>query len=120
MGPFQEINVWQKSKALYVDLYNDFSGLKEFYFKDQILRAALSISNNIAEGHDRKSDKEYARFLYISKGSASEVHSMLIVAEELKFLNHNKVKERINQVIEVSKMLGGLIKTVSKGQSDNP
>tara|TARA_B100001063_G_scaffold221770_1_gene227694 strand:- start:231 stop:356 length:126 start_codon:yes stop_codon:yes gene_type:complete len=41
---------------------------------------------------------------------------MLIVAEELKFLNHNKVKERIDQVIEVSKMPGGLIKTVSKNQ----
>lgn len=45
-----------------MNLYNDFSGLKEFYFKDQILRAALSISNNIVEGYDRKSDKENVRF----------------------------------------------------------
>jgi four helix bundle protein len=57
MGSFQDILVWQKSKGFYVELYHDFSGLKEFYFKDQILHAALSISNNIAEGHDRRTDK---------------------------------------------------------------
>lgn len=67
----------KKSKGFYVEMYQDFKKIREFYFKDQLLRPTLLISNNIAEGHDRHTDKEYLRFLYFAKGSASEVHSML-------------------------------------------
>lgn len=114
MSSFQDISVWQKSKEFYVEMYQDFKKVREFYFKDQLLRATLSISNNIAEGHDRHTDKEYLRFLYFAKGSASEVHSMLIIARELTLIESEIIEKRTEQIIEISKMLGGLIRTISK------
>ena len=63
---FEELKVWQKSQDLAVVIYQQFAELKDFGFKDQVQRAAVSISNNIAEGFDRNTNKEFARFLYIA------------------------------------------------------
>lgn len=69
---FEDIIGWQKSQDLAVSIYKNFSGLKDYGFKDQICRASVSISSNIAEGFDRMSDAEFVRFLYISLGSCSD------------------------------------------------
>ncbi len=67
---------WQKAKDLSVAIYRLFETRKDFGFKDQIQRASVSVMNNIAEGFERKGDKEFAYFLYIAKGSYGEVRSM--------------------------------------------
>ena len=68
--------------------------------------------NNIAEGFDRRSNKEFRQFLYISKGSCAEVRSMLYLAKDLKKINNNRFTELYNLTIEISKLLSGLIKTL--------
>ena len=110
---FESSIAWQKSKVLCIEVYRSFDMIKDFGFKDQIQRAAVSVMNNIAEGFERKSNKEFVHFLYIAKGSCGEVRSMLILAKEL-----NKISEEVHNKLtslaeEVSKIISGLIKSIS-------
>ncbi len=109
---FEDIITWQKGKDLAVDIYKNFKGCSDYSFRDQIQRAVISISNNIAEGFDRKGNREFKHFLYISKGSCAEVRSMLYIALELKYLNTKDSEVLIYKTEEISKMLSGFIKTL--------
>ncbi len=81
---FEDVIGWQKAKVLTVNIYSLFAKSRDFGFQDQILRASVSIMNNVAEGLERKSNKEFRQFLFIAKGSCGEVRPMLIFVEELK------------------------------------
>ncbi len=111
---FEDIIAWQKAQDLAVEIYQQFSTLKDYGFKDQICRASISISNNIAEGFDRYSNKEFVRFLFIAKSSNSEVKSMLYLAERLDYCEKNKATEMRTQCEEISKIIRGLIKSLSR------
>jgi four helix bundle protein len=111
---FEDIISWQKKQKLTVELYDTFKDLRDYSFKDQILRAAVSISNNIAEGFDRSSDADFARFLYMATGSASETKSMIYLAERLKYIDTGKRLSLVAQLNEISKLIYGLIKSISK------
>lgn len=106
---FEDLIVWQKAQDFSVVIYKNFSSLKDYSFKDQITRASVSISNNIAEGFDRKTNPDFKRFLYIASSSNSEVRSMLYLSERLEFLKSDKSKELIEKSNEISRMLYGLI-----------
>lgn len=112
IGRFEDIIAWQKSKELTIQIYSLFEGSRDFGFKDQIERASVSIMNNIAEGFERKGNKEFMHFLYIAKGSCGEVRSMLIVANELGKIKPDDYKHLYNLALEISKMIYGLIKTL--------
>ncbi len=86
---FEDIKAWQKAKDLSVAIYRLFEASKDFGFKDQIQSASVSVMNNIAEGFERKGNKEFSYFLYVAKGSCGEVRSMLILAKELGKINEN-------------------------------
>lgn len=109
---FEDIIAWQKAQEFTVEIYEEFGNLRDFGFKDQICRA-VSISNNIAEGFDRGSDKEFRMFLY-SRGSCAEVKSMLKLAPRLKFCTQVKADSLYQKAEEIGKILGGLILTLSK------
>lgn len=109
---FEELIVWQKSQDFAVSVYSNFSNLKDYSFKDQITRACVSISNNIAEGFDRKTNPDFIRFLYIAVSSNSEVRSMIYLSKRLEYLNSDKAKELIEKSNEISRMLHGLIKSM--------
>jgi len=109
---FEDLICWQKSKDLAVIVYKHFKNSRDFSFKDQIQRAVISISNNIAEGFERKSNKEFNQFLHISKGSAGEVRSMIHVALELDYISKEQFNDFYNRCVEISKILSGLIKTL--------
>ena len=111
---FEDIKGWQKAQDLAVEVYSVFRNLKDFGFKDQICRAAVSISNNIAEGFDRSSNADFVRFLYIAIGSCSEVKSMLYLAARLKYLTPEQKSYLISNVAEISKIIRGLIKSMKK------
>ncbi len=111
---FEDIIAWQKAQEYAVDIYSVFWELKDYGFKDQICRAVISISNNIAEGFDRSSNADFSRFLYIAIGSCSEVKSMLYVAEKLKYITSKQQKELLTNGDEISKISRGLIKSMSK------
>lgn len=109
---FEDIVAWQKGKELTVLLYKVLKFNKDYNFKDQILRAVISISNNIAEGYERKSNKELKQFLYISKGSSAEVSSMLYVGLELGYFSKIEFTDCYNLSVDIARMLSGFIKTL--------
>lgn len=109
---FEDIIVWQKAGALTLNVYKVFNNCRDFSFRDQIHRAAVSIMNNIAEGFERKTNKEFIYFLYIAKGSCAEVRSMLYIAFKLSYITEIEFKNCYNNSIEISKMISGLIKTL--------
>src|ERR1039457_132261 len=110
---FEDIIAWQKAQDLATQIYVIFGLSRDFGFKDQITRAAISISNNIAEGFDRSSDADFGRFLYIALGSCSEVRSMLYLAERLKYIESDKRSDFVEKTSEISKIIRGLIKSLS-------
>ena len=112
INTFEDIIAWQKAKLLTIDIYSQFKDSRDFGYKGQIERASISIMNNIAEGYERQSNKEFRQFLFIAKGSCGEVRSMLRVAEDLGYVSPKKNTELINQASEISKILSGLIKTL--------
>ncbi|HRY82188.1 MAG TPA: four helix bundle protein [Candidatus Moranbacteria bacterium] len=110
---FEDIIAWQKSKQITISIYREFKFNKDFSFKDQIQRASVSIMNNIAEGFERRGDKELKKFLFIVKGSCGEVRSMLYLALELEYIDKIKFNIFYNDSLEISKMLSGFIKKLN-------
>ena len=111
---FENMEVWQDAQNLAVSVYQDFSKIKDYSFCDQIKRAAVSISNNIAEGSERTTSTEFSRFLDISKGSAGEVQSMYRLAQKLGFVEEPTATQRCIQCKSISKQLGGFAKYLRK------
>ena len=109
---FEEIIAWQKAKILTNAIYKDFNDLKDLSFKDQIRRASVSIMNNIAEGFERSSNNEFKHFLFIAKGSNSEVKSMLYLSKDLSYISNENFEILFNLSEEISKIISGLIITL--------
>lgn len=107
---FEDIKAWQKAKDMTVLIYRLFEQSKDYGFKDQIQRASVSVMNNIAEGFERKGNKEFAHFLYIAKGSCGEVRSTLILGNDLNKIYDEDFAYLSTQAEEISKMLSGFIK----------
>ncbi len=109
---FENILTWQEARELTKEMYSEFKVCKDYSFRDQIQRASTSIMNNIAEGFERGGNKEFKHFLFIAKGSAGEVRSQLIVAEDIGYIDKDKAQELVKRVVKISKLLSGLIKTL--------
>ncbi len=112
IGHFEDILNWQKAKELCLIIYSEFKDCCDFGFRDQIQRASVSIMNNIAEGFERKGNKEFKKFLFIAKGSCGEVRSMLYLSNELNYISTEKQNYLLKLSLEISKLLSGLIKTL--------
>ena len=111
---FEDLRVWQAAKELYNVTSKYFADSKQYFFRDQILRAALSVSNNIAEGFERKSNKEWIYFLYVAKGSSGEVRSMLHLAKDQNMISEKEKIEIQKLSMNISKMIGSLINASKK------
>jgi len=109
---FEDILAWQKARVLVNLVYQNFSKCRDYSYLDQLKRASISICNNIAEGFERRSNKEFKQFLFIAKGSCGETRSMLYNALDLKFIQRQELEEMQLLATEISKMLSGLIKTL--------
>jgi four helix bundle protein len=110
---FDEFEVHKKGVLLtkqVFELLNKSSFEKEFGFKDQIKRAVISITNNIAEGSEYNSNKQFIRYLKIAKGSCAEVRNMLVLARELDFCSYNEVHESLLLSVEISQNISNFIK----------
>ena len=110
---FEDIEVWQFARILVKDIYtltNSEQVRKNYNVCDQIQRAALSVMNNISEGFERQSHKEFAQFLKIAKGSVGEVRSMLYLLSDVKLIDEVIFKKLYEQTVAISKSLAGFIK----------
>ena len=112
MESFEKLEVWKRSINLAVQVHQTFSTCRDFSFRDQIQRAVDSISNNIAEGSERLSPAEFKNFLGYAKGSAGEVRSQTILGQKLGYINEPQASRWRNELIEISRMLYGLIKSL--------
>lgn len=112
INKFEEIIAWQKAGRLTIELYEDFKNCRDYGFRDQLQRASVSVMNNVAEGFERRSDKEFKNFLFIAKGSCGEVRSMIYVAVKLNYISEKRFKEYYGLTTEISKAISGLIKTL--------
>jgi four helix bundle protein len=113
---FEEFEVYQKGillAKLIFKLVEKKTFEKEYSFKDQIKRAVISITNNIAEGSEYNNNKQLVRYLKISKGSCAEVRNMLIVSRELGFCSQNEIEESYKSSIKISQNLSNFIKYLS-------
>jgi len=120
---FEEMEVYQKALSFGVKIYkltlSNQQINKDFGLKDQLQRAALSISNNIAEGFERDTKKELIRFLYFSKGSAGECRNMLNFLKLLEYINEENFYDHRNDVMDISKQLGSYIKYLKNLEIEN-
>ena len=109
---FEALEVWQKARALANEIYRISSAgrfSKDFVLRDQIRRAAISISSNIAEGFERGGNQEFLQFLSIAKGSAGEVRSHLQLALDQGYFDKAMFDRLRDSAVDVSGKLGGLI-----------
>ena len=113
---FEEINAWQNARALVREVYamtgsGDFC--KDYGLKDQIQRASVSICSNIAEGFERRGNKEFINFLWIAKGSVAEVCSQLHNAHDLGYITEERFKTMYDSAKQIGGMLFNLITILS-------
>jgi len=117
MQNFRDLKVWHKSHLLTLAIYKatkNFPKEEMYGLTSQMRRSASSIPANIAEGCCRGGNSEFARFLRIAIGSASELEYHVLLARDLELLSLATYGELENQVTEVKRMLAGLIQKVKK------
>lgn len=109
MRRLENLDIWKDSRILVGDIYRMMEPIRDFGFRDQIQRAAVSIMNNIAEGFESGSDSLFVRYLRIAKGSSSEVNSMLYLCEDLTYCTIEQRKELQSKVISIINRISKLI-----------
>ena len=115
MKTYREIICWQKSIELVKSIYqitNNFPKSEQFGLTSQLRRATISIPSNIAEGFGRGSNKDFRRFLDISRGSLFELQTQLYIAKELKYINKESFEDVFEQSREVERILVGFMKSL--------
>ena len=114
----RDLRVWQAGMELSVSIYKatePYPKSEVFGLASQMRRAASSIPANIAEGFSRQHKPEFVQFLYIAKGSLSELETFVELSERLGYLSAERASALREQTDAVGKMLYGLIETVRKG-----
>ncbi len=114
---FEDLDAWKVGRELANLIYaytREDSFFKDYGLKDQMQRAAVSVMNNIAEGFERGSNKDFAKFLFIARGSTGEVRSMLYLALDQKYIKEKQFKEAYNLCVREAQLCWGLIKHLQK------
>lgn len=112
---FREYKVWQDAVSFATLVYEVTSKLPWFEKKglcDQLQRAVVSISSNIAEGAGRPTDADFAHFLDLSMGSANEVETQLLISRNLAYISEEQYQMLLHRLSEIQRQLSGLIITI--------
>lgn len=112
---FEDLICWQKARELTSEIYKELKDCKDFGFKDQIQRAALSVMSNIAEGFERGTKQEFVNYLFIAKGSAGEVRAQLYAALDVGYLNIETFKYLNSLAMECSRLIQSFAYKVKGG-----
>lgn len=117
MKRFEDLEVYQKAFEFSIRIYKITSSKTfDYNIKNQIQRAAFSMPLNIAEGFELQSNKQFVKFLYISKGSSGEVRSLLKICNRLEYLENIKAEELIMEVEDISKQLSKFINYLKRSE----
>ncbi|HET9337933.1 MAG TPA: four helix bundle protein [Casimicrobiaceae bacterium] len=111
IGRYSELAAWQSSMSLVADVYRLTATMpvaEKFGLAQQLRRAAVSIPSNIAEGHARRSRREYLRFVVVAMGSLAELETQLLIANRLAYVTDSTLSSAQRRVDETGKLLRGL------------
>jgi four helix bundle protein len=118
MANIEKLTIWQKAIDLSTDIYRlttkNTNIKNDYWLKDQLQRSSVSIASNIAEWGDRSSQKEFARFLFIARGSCSELKTQLVIIKRLDYLSDQEFDSLHEKIIILHKMINGMIQKVVK------
>ena len=109
---FEDLEVWKRSRAIAVELCKAIRACRDFGFRDQLTRSAISVPSNIAEGAERTGRAEFRQFLGYAKGSAGELRTQIMIGADLEYFSTADSERWINECTEISKMLHGLIRSL--------
>lgn len=113
---YRDLKVWQKAIELTSEVYKLVKLLpneERYALSDQIRRAVVSVPSNIAEGRGRGTNKEFVRYLLMSRGSLWEVSTQLEICERLQYLNNDEMTNARQLITEISKMINALASSFS-------
>jgi four helix bundle protein len=115
---FEDLIFWQKSRELTKLIYAatrkpEFR--KDFGLKEQIKRSCVSVMSNVAEGFGRGGNSEFIQFLFVAKGSLSEVKSQLYVGLDLNYIASSEFKKAYEMTEEISRLINSFIKSLKNG-----
>jgi four helix bundle protein len=116
---FEDVEAWKKGRELTRRIYQITSKSKftrDYALRDQIRRAAISITSNIAEGFDRGGNREFVQFLAIARGSASELKSQLYTALDAGYVDQKEFAELYQLAHSVVLLIGGFIKYLQQSE----
>ena len=115
MRDFRGLQVWERSHRLTLRIYeltSHFPRGEIYGLTNQIRRACASVPTNIAEGCGRETSADFARFLQIAMGSASETEYLILLAHDLKYFSATQCTELTGTIVSVKKMLTGLLRNI--------
>jgi len=120
---FEDIRAWQEARTLTKQVYTlckVSAGLRrDRRLRDQMQAASVSVMSNIAEGFSRRTDKEFTQFLFVAKGSAAEVQSLLYVAMDQDYLSEQEFPELYEKADEVARIMSGFITSLLRQPARN-
>ena len=108
MHRFKELDIWKRSRVFCTTIYElttNFPESEKFGLTNQLRRASVSIPSNIAEGSSRNSNKDFSRFLQITLGSAYEIETQLLIANDLGFISKKELEVTISELNQIIKMI---------------
>jgi four helix bundle protein len=114
---FEDLEAWKRAREVVRAVYRftaEGDCARDFGFRDQIRRSAVSIMSNIAEGFERGGDKEFHNFLSIAKGSCGETRAQLYVALDQGYVNKTQFDLIYELLHETGKLIGGLMKYLNR------
>lgn len=114
---FQELEVWKSSKEMAIIAFKTFNRTNETFSKlliSQLIRSAISVPSNIAEGFERESRKEFINFLSIAKGSNGEFLTQIMIAKEVGLIGEDEFNQLSSISNKIGLMLRGLIKYLTE------
>ena len=120
---FEDLDLWKDAVKMGVSIYKvteEGKMAKDFSARDQLRRAAISVSNNIAEGFEYNNNKAFVRFLMYAKGSAGELRSQLFVLKEAGIIEENKFYPLWENALKLSKSIEGFRKYLRNFEKQKP
>lgn len=120
MGDYRSLRVWEEAHAVTLEVYRvtrSFPRAELYGLSSQMRRAAVSIPTNLAEGSGRGGSKDFARFVRISLGSASELEYQLLLARDLGYLDAGSCSPLMNRVDHIKRMLARLMTYLSRARA---
>ena len=117
INSYQDLLVWQKAMDLAVDFHKltrRFPREEQFALSAQLRRAGISVPSNIADGHGRKTTRDYIHFLSIARGSINEAETQLTLAQRFDYISPSLLSGSLEKTAEIGRMLNGLIDSLEK------